>query len=203
MLIDLECVLSNGEITNVEVQKENKDDHQRRVRYHGAVSTTNTADPSIDFKNIPNVTVIYISAFYVFSKKKTIYHIDRVFRETGDSVDNGFKEIYVNSAVDDGSTIALLMRYFVGKDVDMDIAKKLFPKTVKLKEYYTNTEKGVEIMTDLVEELLNEEKPKILEDRNREMAVDMLQNNEPIEKIVKYTRLSLDVIINIRESLSL
>ena len=146
--------------------------------------TTNITDPSTDFKNIPNVIVIYITAFDVFSKKKTIYHIDRVVRETQDTVDNGFNEIYVNSAVDDGSEIALLMKYFVGKDVDMDKARKLFPNTVKLKEYYTNTEKGVEIMSDLVEKLLKEEEAEIRDERTREM-VEVLKRRKVDISVIK------------------
>ena len=196
LLIDLECILSNAVITNVEVQKENNADHQRRVRYHGSMLTTNITDPSTDFKNIPNVIVIYITAFDVFSKKKTIYHIDRVVRETQDTVDNGFNEIYVNSAVDDGSEIALLMKYFVGKDVDMDKARKLFPNTVKLKEYYTNTEKGIEIMTDLVKKLVKEEEKQIREDTRREIVQNLKRENLEISLIQKISGWSIEKILD-------
>ncbi len=48
----------------------------------------------------------------IFCEKRTIYHIDRVIKETGTIVENGTHEIYVNIAVDDKSDIAELMQYF-------------------------------------------------------------------------------------------
>ena len=36
--------------------------------------------------------------------------------------------------------------------------------------------------------------------RNVEMALDMLADNEPIEKIVKYSHLSMERVLGLRES---
>ena len=36
--------------------------------------------------------------------------------------------------------------------------------------------------------------------RNVEMALDMLADNEPIEKIVKYSHLSMERVLELRES---
>lgn len=42
----------------------------------------------------------------------SLYHIDRILRETGKVVYNGANEIYVNAEIDDGSDIAELMKIF-------------------------------------------------------------------------------------------
>jgi hypothetical protein len=128
------------------------DDHQRRVRYNGAILTTNVSDPGIKFENVPDVTVVFISKFDMFDSNFPLYHVDRVVRETGKTVDNGFEEVYVNTKVKDGSEVSELMEVFV-KD---DAYNSKFPKTSDGKRRYKETEKGVNTMCEIVERLTNE-----------------------------------------------
>ena len=99
VILDAKCVKSDGKQVNIEVQKADDDDHQRRVRYNGGILTTNVSDPGIKFKNLPDVCIVFISNFDIFRGKSPLYHIDRVVRETGAVVSNGFEEIYVNTNV--------------------------------------------------------------------------------------------------------
>ena len=87
---------------------------------------TYIADKGIKFEEIPDSYVIYISKKDFFEKGKTIYHIDRVLQETGDVVDNGFYEIYVNTEIDDKSDIAELMKIYSSPDLPEN---NKFPKT--------------------------------------------------------------------------
>ena len=184
----MKCELSNGITTNVEVQKSNTyDDHLRRVRYHWAILTTNIANQSITFKETPNFVVIHITSFDFIAKNRIIYHAKNTIQETGDPLDNGYQEIYVNAEVDDGSDLAKLMKYFVGKENDIESARKLFPKTVELKELYTNTEEGISIMTDVIEKIVKEEEKKIRDDRTREIVQNMKRDNLDISLIQKYS----------------
>jgi hypothetical protein len=114
------------------------DDHQRRVRYNGAILTTNISDPGIKFENVPDVTVVFISKFDMFGSNFPLYHVDRVVRETGKTVDNGFEEVYVNTKVKDGSEVSELMEVFVNDDA----YNSKFPKTSDGKRRYKETEKG-------------------------------------------------------------
>ena len=104
--LDLICEDADGNIFNVEVQKANDTNHQKRVRYNMACVDTLSAEKGADYADLPDVYVIFISAFDIFKQGKTIYHIHRVIQETGDVVTNGTHEIYVNTAIDDGSDIA-------------------------------------------------------------------------------------------------
>jgi hypothetical protein len=114
------------------------DDHQRRVRYNGAILTTNVSDPGIKFENVPDVTVVLISKFDIFGGNLPLYHVDRVIRETGKIVDNGFEEVYVNTKVKDDSEISELMEVFV----DDTAYNSKFPKTSAGKRRYKETESG-------------------------------------------------------------
>jgi hypothetical protein len=131
------------------VQKADDDDHQRRVRYNGAILTTNTTDTGTKFKQIPDVTVVFISKFDIFEENLPLYHIDRVIRETGKVVDNGFYEVYVNAQIKDGSDVAELMEVFT---VDNAYNNK-FPKTSEAKHRYKETEAGLDIMCEIMEKL--------------------------------------------------
>lgn len=53
VILDAKCIKGNGSQVDIEVQKADDDDHQRRVRYNGAIRTTNIADPGIKFEKVP------------------------------------------------------------------------------------------------------------------------------------------------------
>lgn len=175
VILDCKCTLGDGRNVNVEVQKANDDDHQRRVRYNGAILTTNSTETGIDFKNIPDVCVIFIAKFDIFGKSLPVYHIQRTIKETGDFVDNGFEEIYVNALVRDGSEISELMEVFTeqGKYNDK------FPVTSAAKHRFTETEEGVSIMCEVIQEIAIEERE---ETTNRMFRLnDYLMNNNRYE----------------------
>ena len=153
IVLDALCELENGEECNVEVQKANDDDHQKRVRYNTSCITANITEPGAKFKNVPDVIAIYISKFDMFQSEKTVYHIDRVVRETGEVQDNGLQEIYVNTKIDDGTDIAELMHIFTDGDA-YNFEK--FPNVSKRKKQFKESKGGNEEMCDLVENYAKE-----------------------------------------------
>ena len=60
VILDAKCVKGDGTQVDVEVQNADDDDHQRRVRYNGAILTTNVADPGSKFRNVPDLSLIHI-----------------------------------------------------------------------------------------------------------------------------------------------
>ena len=92
--------------------------------------------------------LIFLTKFDIFREKQTIYHIERVIKETGTVVENGTHEIYVNTAIDDGTEIAELMQYFkksVGEH-------QKFLKLSRRVQYFRESQEGVTAMCELVEE---------------------------------------------------
>ena len=157
--LDLLCKSSDDRYFNVEVQKSDRDDHQRRVRYNGSNLDTFVTEKGISFREIPEVYVIYLAKFDIFHGNCSVYHIDRVVRETGEVVDNGFHEIYTNAGQDDGSQIAKLMQYMVNTKGECPE----FPKLSKRVKYFKEKQEGVNHMCEAVEEYVKERVERVME----------------------------------------
>lgn len=99
---------------------------------------TSSEEARTKFKNVPDVCIVFISKFDIFKGKSPIYHVDRVVRETGAVVDNGFEEIYVNTKVRNGSDVSELMRIFV----EDNAYSTRFPKTSEIKRRYKIVDGG-------------------------------------------------------------
>lgn len=160
VILDAKCVKGDGTQIDIEIQKADDDDHQRRVRYNGAVLTTNITDPGTKFENMPDVCVIFISKFDIFKGNLSLYHVDRVVRETREVVDNGFEEVYVNTKIKDNSEVSKLMEVFVNDNA----YNSKFPKTSDGKHRYKETEGGINAMCEIMEKIANEEKLALLID---------------------------------------
>lgn len=167
VVLDVLCELEDGKECNVEVQKADDDNHQKRVRYNTSCITANVTEPGSKFKNVPDVIGVYISKFDMFQSGKTVYHVDRVVRETGETVDNGLQEIYVNTKVDDGTDIAELMRIFTETD-RYDFEK--FPKVSSRKKQFKDNEGGHENVCDLVENYARERAEEAAKEAEKKAA---------------------------------
>ena len=152
VVLDVMCEDSENTYYNIEVQKTDNDNHQKRVRYNGSNIDTYVSEKGIRYEDLPDVYIIYISEFDTFNKGKTMYHINRSIEETDDEVDNGYNEIYVNAKIDDGSEVAELMKIFISADIPYN---EKFPKICNsiraLKE-----EKRSDNMCKIVEEYAKE-----------------------------------------------
>ena len=140
--LDALCLLGNGTRCNVEVQRSDNDDHFRRVRFNESSITVRDSQPGSDFRDIPDVIVVYISEFDIIGKGLTIYHVNKVIAETGQIIEDGTRYIYVNTVIDDGTDISCLMSCFTKKEFD-NPKFPIFSKTVK---YLKTTEGGLNSM---------------------------------------------------------
>jgi len=191
VILDTKCLTGDGRQINIEVQKADDDNHQKRVRYNGAVITTNIADPGIKFEYVPDVCVVFISRFDIF----------KGIRETGEVINNGFEEVYVNSVIDNGSDVSQLMKVFTEGDCYND----KFPKTSSIKRRYKETEGGIREMSGLIEQLKLEwisEGEKRGEERGEEkgkisIAQNMKKKGFDINIIMELTGLSRDKIVSL------
>ena len=201
-LLDAKCQLGDGKIVNIEVQKADDDDHQRRVRFNGALLTANLTDPGNKFVQVPDIIVVFISKFDIFKSKRSLYHVDRVIRETGAIVENGFTEIYVNAEADDKSDVSELMNIFVQDKVYDDVK---FPITSACKRRYKTTEEGVREMCEIIERNRAEGREEGLaqglakgriEERTN-LVVSMLKNKLKPEQIAQIAQMTVEQIIAI------
>lgn len=150
VVFDALCKLKGGAMVDIEVQKTNNDDHLKRVRYNSAVLTANITKTGTSFKKVPNVIVIFISKFDIFKDGYALYHVDKIVRESSRKIEDGLDEIYVNSAVKDGSKVSELMELFVDLKA---YNKDEFPVVSETKKIYKETEEGVQTMCEITEKL--------------------------------------------------
>ena len=137
--------------------------------------TAKETDIGTRFGNIPEVYVIYISEFDFLKGGRTIYHIEKVIKETGTFVDDGFHEIFVNTSVNDGTNISALMRCMMQKEVN----DSHFPKLVNRVKFLKTSEGGkrvmCEIMENMIAEAVNEAVSEVANEANTKAVINMLR----------------------------
>ena len=74
-----DCYLgAKGALVNIEVQKNDNDDHEFRVYYNGAsIIVNNTPRGTKKFRDIPRAVVIFISDFDVFGEGRMFYEVGK------------------------------------------------------------------------------------------------------------------------------
>ena len=149
-VLDALCELSDGRLVDVEVQRADKGDLQRRARYYASLVTADRTRPGGRFADVPDVCVALVCEFDPLGEGCSLYHVDRVVRETGESADNGLEELYVNALARDGSKVSALMRVFTEAEA---YDEERFPETSRMKRRLRETEEGREDMGSVIEEI--------------------------------------------------
>ena len=148
--LDAYVVGEEDKVFNIEIQQSNNCNHVKRVRYNASIITANNSEPGDNFDDIQNLCMVYITKSDFFKKGFTVYHVRDTIQETGETINNGLTEIYVNTEIKDGSRISDLMSVFRKKELDEN-DKMMFPNTFKKFESLKHDEKGVEVMCDKIE----------------------------------------------------
>ncbi len=188
--VDILCKDNRHGYFSVEVQKADDDDHQKRVRYNGACVQILSLAKGTKFRELPDLYMIYITEKDIFKRGKTVYHFDRIIRETGEAVDNGYHEIYVNAEVHDGTDIAEYMEIFSSSDVHRNLK---FPSICEVVRYYKNG-KGRETMCRVVEEYAKE----CIKEKAMETAKLLLSRDIAEDVIQEATGLSLEELSELK-----
>jgi hypothetical protein len=198
VVLDFVCREEDGSIIHVEVQKENQDNYQKRIRFNISNIDTYYTEKGIKYKDMPDVYAVFISRFDIFNEGRTIYHVSRVLDETGSRVDNGIHEMYVNTSVDDGSDIAELMQYFkksVGEH-------KKFMKLCNRVKYFKKSQEGVTDMCDVVEEYAEKKAKAREKEAYIQTAENLLRNGASIELIAKsMPSLTYEDVVNLSQQI--
>ena len=153
VVLDALCELSGGRFVDVEVQRTDRDDLQRRARYHASLVTADRTRPGTPFKDVPDVCVAFVCEFDPLGEGRSLYHVDRVVRESGRTLENGLSEVYVNALARDGTDVSALMRVFVEAGA---YDEGRFPETSRVKRRLRETEEGRKDMGSVIEEIREE-----------------------------------------------
>lgn len=192
--LDAYCRLGDGRLVDVEVQRADDDDHFRRVRYNGACLTVNITERGIQFRDVPDVCVIYITEFDVFNGGHTMYHVNKVVQETGEMIQDGQQEICLNAKVDDGTIQAALMKNFMLEEV----ADERFPEVSRRFQALKHDEEEVTHMCRELQEYYAEGRQEGRQEgrmaEKKENALELYRMGMPVEQIAKVVKMSVKIV---------
>lgn len=189
--VDVLCENAMGELFNIEIQKEDNDDHVKRVRYNAANIDIAMSRKGTDFKELKDIYIIYISKFDVFSLGRTMCHVDKVIRETGDILNDGIHMVYVNTKVNDGTAVAELMEIFKSSSAEEN---EKFPNVCRAVRNF-KVGKGRDTMCAVVEEYAKEYAEKYAAEKTKKTIKGLISagaTDELIKKATGYTQEQID-----------
>ena len=203
VILDALCKDAAGNLFNIEVQKDDKkrdhpkaDEYQKRVRFNLASLDTAFAEKGTPFHELPDLYAIFISQIDPFGEQHTAYHVRRSLAETETTVYNGIYELYVNTAIDDGTKIAELMQYLENSNG----IHPHFEKLSKRVEQFKEDEEGVTTMASVFDEYAEEIAQERIIERERITAVQLLKDGIAVEVIARALRtLTIDDILHLQQ----
>ena len=148
--IDIYAKDGKDKVYDIEVQRASAGADVHRARFHSSLIDTKMLKAGQEFNEIHDSYVIFITAGDVMGAGCSLYHIDRVIKETGAYFGDGSHIIYVNGSYkDDSDPVGKLMHDFrCLSSVDM-----FYPALAKQVRYFKETEGGQDIMCQVFEEL--------------------------------------------------
>ena len=140
---------SKGVLYNIEIQQADEEADPRRTRFHTGMIDVHSLKAGQDFKELPEVYVIFIMLNDTLKLNQTIYTIRKYVDGSMKPFDDGSHLIYINgSAEDDGTEIWKLIHDFrCTKAEDMYL-----PRLSERVKFLKEDEEGVSIVSDYFEE---------------------------------------------------
>ena len=179
--LDVTCQTADGRMINVEVQRFDRDDHFRRIRYNSSVLTARHTPKGTDFRDVAEVYIIFITEFDIIKSEKTVCHIKSFIEETGEIIEDGLHRIIVNTAKYDGTKPARLMKHFRENYFE----DNEFPESSRQIRHFKRTEKGRDKMGTVMQSIINdyvkeytEYRDALMLIRNIETIADSIQGSE-------------------------
>ena len=188
-----------GKKYDIEIQRRNQGASRKRARYHSSMMDANFLQKSTDFDKLPETYVIFITEHDVMGKGLPLYSVERYILETGEKFEDDSHIIYVKGSYRDESTVGKLMSDFFCTDTK----EMNYGVLAERVSFFKETKEGVLTMCKILEDVRNE---GINIGRNEgakesliETVKEMLSDGVPLEKIVKYSKLSVDEVKKIRD----
>ena len=210
--LDVCAIGDDDRVYNAEVQKENENNMHKRMRYYGALMTSKLLpEGTIDYNRLSDLCMIVIAGFDMGGEGKYRYTVRRMYEGYPDKeVYDGEVILYLNTKGKDTEGVSdeliAMLEYFEETTDDKALSSG-YDRIIRLNEIVAsikaNDEIGVKYMNAYEERMhdIQEAREQGEEigrsegeasgraERELEMAKAMKVDNEPVEKIVKYTGL--------------
>lgn len=189
-ILDILAEDGKGRLHNLEIQRKDTIDHARRTRFYAAMIDSEYLLKGQAYSEIPEVHIIYISETDLWKAGKTVYKVEKYFKDTNIIYEDGIHVTYVNAAVDDGSDISKLMNYFKTTDPS-DMRQGDLSKRVHLLKC---EERGYDLMYGISEELYNKIIEKEITETKRETALNLAKMGMSTENIAKAIMVGVNIV---------
>lgn len=177
VVLDALCKLADGTICNIEMQKADKDNDLKRVRFHAAIITTTNTPKGTPFNDIPTVKVLYITEYDALGNGQVVTHVSRCQKLANQyiPVDDGEDFVFANTVVKDDSSHTKLLQLLLKRESFHD---EDFPELSEAMHHFKETEKGVSEVCETIEKYAN--------DKALDAAINMgLKFNQRKDVIIK------------------
>ena len=201
-ILDILAEDGNGQLYIIEIQRSDTIDHARRTRFYGSMLDSEFLQKGKSYDEMPEVHVIYISETDIWKQGRAVYRVEKTFDGTDIPYDDGRHVTYINAAVNDGSDIAKLMKYFKTAD-PMDMSQGDLSKRV---HFLKCEEGGNDIMCTVTDQILEngkklgrsqgrrEGKREGKREQAKATSVKLAQTGMPAEKIAEMVGMSVDLV---------
>ncbi len=197
--LDILATDAHGKLYNVEVQRENEGAIPKRARYNSSMLDANSMDPGINFSELRETYIIFITERDVLRGGLPIYHINRYIEETGAVFGDEAHIVYVNASYRDDTPLGQLMQDFHCEDTASMHSSVLAERTGDFKK----EQKGDGTMSDVMKEIIEFTMQSERRVANIETAMNMLrEGNIPHEVIARCTSLTLEEVEMLAEELA-
>ena len=194
--IDIYAKDGKDKVYDIEVQRASAGADVHRARFHSSMIDTKMLKAGQEFNEIHDSYVIFITANDVMGAGCSLYHIDRVIKETGAYFGDGSHIIYVNGSYkDDSDPVGKLMHDFRC----LSSADMFYPILAKQLKYFKETEGGQNIMCQVFEDLAEKRAEKRAEEARIEekkaLARRLIARGKlTIEEIAEDADLPIEVV---------
>ena len=202
--LDVCAIGDDNRVYNAEVQKENENNMHKRMRYYGALMTSKLLpEGTIDYNRLSDLCMIVIAGFDMGGEGKYRYTVRRMYEGYPDKdVYDGEVILYLNTKGKDTEGVSdeliAMLEYFEETTDDKALSSG-YERIIRLNEIVSsikaNDEIGVKYMNAYeermhdIQEAREQGEAQGEASKALEMAKAMKVDNEPVEKIVKYTGL--------------
>ena len=190
---------------NIELQGYKSGADPKRLRYYASAITGSMNIEDDKWHTLADTKVIFICKEDYIGEGESVYHIERIIRETGKALKDGEELMYINGEREDDEKYGKLMH-----DLNCTRAEEMYYEPFARRvAYIKQTEKGRKEMCEILENMIKEERKEerlialdegiaIGEER---VAIQMIRLGKlTFEEIAIYTGLSIERVKSLQIS---
>lgn len=189
-------------VYDIEMQPTMKKNLPKRSRYYQGMIDLNLIEHGADYQELKKSFVIFICLSDPFNKNLHIYTFENQCKESPDLfLGDETTKVFINAAgkADDVSKeMKDFLDYLLGKGTKNDFTRRIEDEVNKARAH---EEWKVEYMSLFLRD--QEKRAEGREEKTRVVVINMLRNNEPIDKICNYTECDEAFVLELKKSLNI